>query len=101
MSTTAEKRHQHNDRLMEQCVAIMREHDKHAEAIGFSRCGCEYCRVVRFYESQTHETIKRLEERIQELETCIAEHWASHDECSFDILHRVCNGCRCERRDKK
>ena len=47
------------------------------------------------------ETIKRMEERIKELETCIAEFWASHDECSFDILNRVCDGCRCERREKK
>ena len=46
------------------------------------------------------ETIKRMEERIRELETCIAEHFASHDECSFSILNRVCDGCRCERMEK-
>lgn len=44
------KRHQHNDRILLQCVAKMREHDQRAAQANLARCGCEYCRIVRYYE---------------------------------------------------
>lgn len=55
------ERPENNEQVLERCLAVMREHDKHAEAIGFSRCGCEYCKVVRFYEPPHLCPVERLE----------------------------------------
>lgn len=44
------RRLEHNESVLEKCVAIMREHDKRAEMANFARCGCEFCKVVRYYE---------------------------------------------------
>ena len=49
-SALVRRRHEHNETVLEKCVAIMREHDKRAEMANFARCGCEFCKVVRYYE---------------------------------------------------
>lgn len=42
------RRLEHNESVVEKCVAIMREHDKRAQMANFARCGCEFCKVVRY-----------------------------------------------------
>lgn len=43
-------------------------------------------------------TIKTLEHRITELEEWVKAEGEHTDTCTFSILKRVCDGCRCERR---
>lgn len=50
--------------------------------------------------TQFSETIARTRRRIQELEAWITTEGVRNDTCTFSILKRVCDGCRCERRDK-
>lgn len=45
-------------------------------------------------------TIETLEHRIEELEAWIKAEGEHNDTCTYPILKRVCDGCRCERREK-
>jgi len=42
-----------------------------------------------------------LHKRIQELEAWIEREGIQNETCTFSILRKVCDGCRCERREKK
>jgi len=45
--------------------------------------------------------IEQQRKRIQELEYYITREGEMNGICTFDILNKICNGCRCGRREKK
>lgn len=46
-------------------------------------------------------TIAAMEKRIAELEEWVKSEGEHNDTCTFNILKKVCDGCRCGRREKK
>ncbi len=46
-------------------------------------------------------TIETLEKRIAELEAWIKAEGEHNYTCTFNILNKVCDGCRCDRRINK
>lgn len=57
----------------------------------------EFKRLLKTRNSE----IEQQRKRIQELEAWIESEGRHFDTCTFSILKRVCDGCRCERREKK
>jgi hypothetical protein len=47
------------------------------------------------------EEIKRLREENERLKEWIRQEGMRNDTCTYDVLHEICEGCRCKRQPQQ